>query len=66
MTNITAEHRAAFEAISSGDFGNFALGDVGTMNSLQLGRARWHKQHVAIPKESFRPHAIENRARVNA
>jgi len=25
MTNITAEHRAAFEALSSGDFGNFAL-----------------------------------------
>lgn len=25
MTNITAEHRAAFEAISSGEFGNFAL-----------------------------------------
>ena len=25
MTNITAEHREAFEALSSGDFGNFAL-----------------------------------------
>ncbi len=25
MTNITADHRAAFEALSSGDFGNFAL-----------------------------------------
>ena len=25
MTNITAEHRAAFEALVSGDFGNFAL-----------------------------------------
>lgn len=25
MTNITAEHRAAFEALSSGDFENFAL-----------------------------------------
>ncbi len=25
MTNITAEHKAAFEALSSGDFGNFAL-----------------------------------------
>jgi hypothetical protein len=25
MTNITAEHRAAFEALVSGDFDNFAL-----------------------------------------
>jgi hypothetical protein len=25
MTNITVEHRAAFEALVSGDFGNFAL-----------------------------------------
>jgi hypothetical protein len=25
MTNITAEHRAAFEALVSGDFENFAL-----------------------------------------
>ena len=25
MTNITAEHRAAFEALSSGGFDNFAL-----------------------------------------
>jgi hypothetical protein len=25
MTNITADHRAAFEALSSGDFENFAL-----------------------------------------
>jgi len=25
MTNITAEHRAAFEALTSGDFENFAL-----------------------------------------
>jgi hypothetical protein len=25
MTNITAEHRAAFEALASGDFENFAL-----------------------------------------
>lgn len=25
MTNITAEHRAAFEALSSGSFNNFAL-----------------------------------------
>jgi len=25
MTNITAEHRAAFEAITSGHFDNFAL-----------------------------------------
>jgi transposase len=25
MTNITAEHRAAFEALTSGDFANFAL-----------------------------------------
>lgn len=24
-TNITAKHRAAFEALSSGEFGNFAL-----------------------------------------
>lgn len=24
-TNITAEHRAAFEALSSGEFANFAL-----------------------------------------
>ena len=24
-TNITAEHRAAFEALASGDYGNFAL-----------------------------------------
>ena len=24
-TNITADHRAAFEALSSGDYGNFAL-----------------------------------------
>ena len=24
-TNITPEHRAAFEALTSGDFGNFAL-----------------------------------------
>ncbi len=25
MTNITAEHRAAFEALVSGDYDNFAL-----------------------------------------
>lgn len=25
MTNITAEHRAAFEALTSGDYSNFAL-----------------------------------------
>jgi len=25
MTNITAEHRAAFEAVASGDFENFSL-----------------------------------------
>jgi hypothetical protein len=25
MTNITAEHRAAFEALTSGDYANFAL-----------------------------------------
>jgi hypothetical protein len=25
MTNITPQHRAAFEALSSGDYGNFAL-----------------------------------------
>ena len=25
MTNITAEHRASFEALASGDYGNFGL-----------------------------------------
>jgi hypothetical protein len=25
MTNITAEHRAVFEALTSGDYSNFAL-----------------------------------------
>jgi hypothetical protein len=25
MTNITADHSAAFEALASGEFGNFAL-----------------------------------------
>ena len=25
MTNITAQHRAAFAALTSGDYGNFAL-----------------------------------------
>lgn len=27
-TNITAEHRRAFEALTSGDYGNFALFSV--------------------------------------
>jgi hypothetical protein len=34
-TNITADHRAAFEALVSGDYANFALFSVSRMANRQ-------------------------------